>query len=113
MEVLSHGDISISEGDPLQLHCLAKGNPSPLYDWTHPSRGPHFSQSSAFIINSTTTLDGGEYICSASNNMGTVTHRFLVNVQGRLTYLKTLKARANLFHRLFLKTVAYFLLSCF
>lgn len=83
MEVLSHGPISISEGDPLQLHCPAKGNPSPLYNWTHPSHGPHFSQSSVFIIDSTTTLDGGEYICSASNHLGTVTLRFLVNVQGK------------------------------
>ncbi|KAM9363758.1 vascular cell adhesion protein 1-like [Symphorus nematophorus] len=77
----SPSQITIKEGDPLQLNCVAVGNPSPSYAWTVPF--PRALPSGGVLtIDSVSLLDGGQYTCTVSNNMGTLTAKFNVVVQG-------------------------------
>ncbi|XP_075947700.1 vascular cell adhesion protein 1-like [Anarhichas minor] len=73
--------ITVTEGKPLQLSCSTVGNPSPSYTWTLPSESTSTSNSSNITINSATLADEGNYICSVSNSVGTVTVEFNVDVQ--------------------------------
>ncbi|KAM9363759.1 vascular cell adhesion protein 1-like [Symphorus nematophorus] len=77
----SPSQITIKEGDPLQLNCVAVGNPSLSYAWTVPF--PRALPSGGVLtIDSVSLLDGGQYTCTVSNNMGTLTAKFNVVVQG-------------------------------
>ncbi|XP_034739755.1 uncharacterized protein LOC117951886 [Etheostoma cragini] len=72
--------ITVAEGDPLQLNCLAVGNPSPTYTWT--SDNPFYSNGSVLNIHSVTSEHKGQYNCSVSNHVGTLTVTFNVDVEG-------------------------------
>ncbi|KAF1394737.1 hypothetical protein PFLUV_G00004260 [Perca fluviatilis] len=77
--------INVTEGDPVQLNCSAVGNPSPSYNWTLPLVAKERSSlriGSALSIDSVTSEDEGQYTCSVSNDVGTVTVMFDVHVQG-------------------------------
>ncbi|XP_037621009.1 vascular cell adhesion protein 1-like isoform X2 [Sebastes umbrosus] len=78
----SHPDpITVTEGKPLQLSCSAEGNPTPSYTWMLPSAHLSPLDGSVLTINSVTSSDEGQYICSVSNSVGTVTVKFNVVVQ--------------------------------
>ncbi|KAA8595273.1 hypothetical protein FQN60_012408, partial [Etheostoma spectabile] len=78
------GRITVTEGYPLQLNCSAVGNPSPSYTWMLPSANISSSSpnGSVLSINSVTSEDEGWYVCSVSNDVGTVTVTFDVLVTG-------------------------------
>ncbi|KAM9363588.1 vascular cell adhesion protein 1-like [Symphorus nematophorus] len=77
----SPSQITIKEGDPLQLNCSAVGNPSLSYNWTVPF--PRALPSGGVLtIDSVSLLDGGQHKCTVSNNMGNVTAKFNVLVEG-------------------------------
>lgn len=82
VDPLSSEVLFLSAGDPLHLSCWAKGNPTPTYHWKHPSHVPPHRHSGDFIINSTTSSDGGQYTCFVSNSVGNVTITFQVQVKG-------------------------------
>ncbi|XP_070684260.1 vascular cell adhesion protein 1-like [Pempheris klunzingeri] len=83
LEASSHLDqITITEGDPLQLNCSAVGNPGPSYTWTSLSATLSPSNGSVLTISSVTSADEGPYTCSVTNDVGTVTVDFKVVVQG-------------------------------
>ncbi|KAM6942151.1 cell adhesion molecule CEACAM16-like [Lycodopsis pacificus] len=75
----------VVKGDPLELSCLAVGNPSPSYTWTLPPQSTSNSNSSILTINSATFADEGKYTCSVSNGIGNVTAEFDVVVRLELT----------------------------
>ncbi|XP_019964224.2 cell adhesion molecule 3-like [Paralichthys olivaceus] len=78
----SHPDVIwITKGDSLQLNCSAVGNPSPSYTWTVLPAGVPPSNRSVLTIQSVASGHGGEYSCSASNDMGTSTVMFSVAVK--------------------------------
>ncbi|CAB1454994.1 unnamed protein product [Pleuronectes platessa] len=58
--------ITLTEGDPLELNCTAEGNPSP---------------SSVLSIQSVASEHEGQYTCSVSNDVGTDTVTFRVDVK--------------------------------
>ncbi|XP_032419215.1 vascular cell adhesion protein 1-like isoform X1 [Xiphophorus hellerii] len=72
--------ISIIRGEPLHLTCLAEGNPKPRYNWTLPSNRGHISVTD-LKIDSVDFQDGGQYVCTASNIVNSVSVRFDVTVQ--------------------------------
>ncbi|XP_076583646.1 vascular cell adhesion protein 1-like isoform X4 [Chaetodon auriga] len=79
----SHLDpVTITEGSSLHLNCSAGGNPSPSYTWTLPSASSPLSGDSVFTIKHVKTADAGQYTCSVTNPVGTVTMKFTVAVQG-------------------------------
>ncbi|TDH15792.1 hypothetical protein EPR50_G00012660 [Perca flavescens] len=75
----SHSNITVAEGNSLQLNCSAVGNPSPMYTWTSDIRS--YSSGSVLTIDSVTSEDKGLYTCSVSNRVGTVTVTFNVDVK--------------------------------
>ncbi|KAF1394735.1 hypothetical protein PFLUV_G00004240 [Perca fluviatilis] len=79
----SHSNITVAEGNSLQLNCSTVGNPSPMYTWTSPIRS--YPNGSVLTIDSVTSEDKGQYTCSVSNRMGTVTVTF--NVDVKVSYL--------------------------
>lgn len=76
--------ITVTEGEQLELNCSAVGNPTPSYVWTHPASANTFSNTSLYSIKSATFGNEGQYNCTASNSMGTVTVNFNVHVKGEL-----------------------------
>ncbi|XP_014881498.1 vascular cell adhesion protein 1-like [Poecilia latipinna] len=72
--------ISITRGEPLHLTCLAEGNPKPQYSWTLPSNKGHRSGTD-LKIDSDDVQDGGQYVCTVSNNVNSVIVTFNVTVQ--------------------------------
>uniref|UniRef100_A0A674NKC4 Ig-like domain-containing protein n=1 Tax=Takifugu rubripes TaxID=31033 RepID=A0A674NKC4_TAKRU len=76
--------ITVTEGEQLELNCLAVGKPTPSYVWTHPTSANIFSSTSVYSIKSVTFGNEGQYNCTASNIMGTVTVNFSVHVKGEL-----------------------------
>ncbi|XP_014329699.2 vascular cell adhesion protein 1-like [Xiphophorus maculatus] len=72
--------ISIIRGEPLHLTCLAEGNPKPWYNWTLPPNRGHSSVTD-LKIDSVDFQDGGQYVCTASNIVNSVSVRFDVTVQ--------------------------------
>uniref|UniRef100_A0A674MFI8 Ig-like domain-containing protein n=1 Tax=Takifugu rubripes TaxID=31033 RepID=A0A674MFI8_TAKRU len=69
--------ITVTEGEQLELNCLAVGKPTPSYVWTHPTSANIFSSTSVYSIKSVTFGNEGQYNCTASNIMGTVTVNFI------------------------------------
>lgn len=76
--------ITVTEGEQLELNCSAVGNPTPSYTWTHSDSANTFSNTSVYSIKSVTFENEGQYNCTASNSMGTVTVNFSVHVKGEL-----------------------------
>ncbi|KAL3996798.1 contactin 4 [Sarotherodon galilaeus] len=72
--------ITITEGDTLNLNCSSVGNPSPSYTWTLPTNSPSYS-GSVLTIKSVSFEHKGQYICTVSNTVGTVTKEFNIDVQ--------------------------------
>ncbi|XP_025764051.1 carcinoembryonic antigen-related cell adhesion molecule 20 isoform X2 [Oreochromis niloticus] len=72
--------ITITEGDTLHLNCSSVGNPSPSYTWTLPTNSPSYS-GSVLTIKSVGFEHEGQYICTVSNTVGTVTKEFNIDVQ--------------------------------
>ena len=60
---------TLNRGEMLTLNCTADGNPAPIITWTRLSSGN--------IVNMPLTVTGeeyeGDYRCTASNSIGTVT----------------------------------------
>nr|XP_020478396.1 cell adhesion molecule 1-like isoform X3 [Monopterus albus] len=74
--------ITVKKGDPLQLNCSAVGNPRPSYTWMLPLAQPSSFSDSVLTIDSVTSVNQGQYNCTVSNSVGTITVHFNVDVQG-------------------------------
>ena len=81
MVVASRPDpISITEGETVQLNCTAYSNPSPVYHWI----GPHnatVGNDSVLTIHVADFEHEGQYVCDASNDQGSATIKFNVDVR--------------------------------
>ena len=65
--------LSLKIGDPLNISCVAKGNPAPNVTWLYNNTGkavsPTSTNSQQLIINSIEEKDFGFYTCIASNKL--------------------------------------------
>uniref|UniRef100_T1JKS2 Ig-like domain-containing protein n=1 Tax=Strigamia maritima TaxID=126957 RepID=T1JKS2_STRMM len=91
----------IEAGTPVSLHCAASGNPTAEISWTLDGSsipvnrrfhiGAFVSVSSDVIsyinISTSRVEDGGQYSCTAVNDLGKTTHSARLNVRG-LPYIR-------------------------
>uniref|UniRef100_A0A3B3CIP2 Ig-like domain-containing protein n=1 Tax=Oryzias melastigma TaxID=30732 RepID=A0A3B3CIP2_ORYME len=74
--------ISIYEGETLQLNCSSGANPDPSYTWILPfTDSPHGS--SVLTVKSVGSEHKGQYNCTVSNSVKTVSMVFEVDVRGK------------------------------
>ncbi|RVE75928.1 hypothetical protein OJAV_G00003610 [Oryzias javanicus] len=73
--------ITVEERGTLRLNCSAVGNPNPSYTWTLPFRGPDINYSVLTITHASSQHEG-QYKCTVSNSVKTVSVLFDVKVQG-------------------------------
>ena len=81
------GDNTYPHGSQLQLHCLSEGGPQLEYSW---SRTNTFSNDTTtntnnLTISNVTTLDGGNYTCTVTNDAGSSSNT--VTVYGELLHI--------------------------
>ncbi|XP_047434311.1 immunoglobulin superfamily member 10-like [Mugil cephalus] len=79
--VSANENIQIKQGDTLSLNCSSEGNPSPSYSWKLPDGRASSSSDSVLIIQSVGSDQGGNYVCTISNKVGTDTVNYSVDVQ--------------------------------
>ena len=84
------GDNTYPHGSQLQLHCSSKGGPQLEYSW---SRTNAFSNNTTtntnnLTISNVTTLDGGNYTCTVTNDAGSSSNT--VTVYGELLHITCL-----------------------
>ena len=82
--VVIMGDNTYDNGDQLELHCSSEGGPDFKYSW---NRTNLFSvttttNTSTLTISNLTTVDGGDYTCTATNDNGTSMNT--ITVYGKL-----------------------------
>ncbi|XP_065901652.1 uncharacterized protein [Dysidea avara] len=80
--VVIMGDNIYDNGDQLELHCSSEGGPDFKYSW---NRTNLFSvttttNTSTLTISNLTTVDGGNYTCTATNDNGTSMNTITVYV---------------------------------
>jgi len=74
------GENRYSQGSQLQLHCSSEGGPQLEYSW---SRGNTFSNNTTtntnnLTVSNVTTLDGGNYTCTVTNDAGSSNNTVIV-----------------------------------
>ncbi|XP_048104800.1 carcinoembryonic antigen-related cell adhesion molecule 5-like isoform X2 [Alosa alosa] len=92
-------DVSLTEGDRLELNCTADANPSPTYEWRRDNKTLEniSSSSSTLLIESVEMDSAGVYECIVSNTQGKVSVKMTVAVwRNYLTWIAILVAIAIL-----------------
>ncbi|XP_034234598.1 hemicentin-1-like isoform X2 [Thrips palmi] len=81
-------ELVVNVGDVVRLPCTASGEPTPEYVWTHNYEFMDYNDhifpsitSDGLVITSVVVNDGGEYLCSAINDVGTDNKTITVTVQ--------------------------------
>jgi len=82
-----NGDNRYPHGSQLQLYCLSEGGPQLEYNW---SKANTFSNNTTtntnnLTISNVTTLDGGNYTCTVTNDAGSSSNT--VTVYGKLDHI--------------------------
>lgn len=62
-------NITVNEGNPIDLKCNATGYPSPIITWKKDGQELH-SRSSILHIANSSKSDSGAYVCIADNDVG-------------------------------------------
>ncbi|XP_076144804.1 vascular cell adhesion protein 1-like [Alosa pseudoharengus] len=91
-------DVSLTEGDRLELNCTADANPSPTYEWRHDNKTLENNNSSSTLLIESVEMDSaGVYKCIVSNTQGDVSVKMTVAVwRNYLTWIAILVAIAIL-----------------
>ena len=63
-------NVTVTDGDTLDLICLAEANPSPTYHWTHNNVTVEDENNTTLIIEAIHYDKGGVYRCIARNIRG-------------------------------------------
>lgn len=87
VESCSSEDVTIQAGKPIQMSCMASGNPPPTITWRHNGQLISSEDSHYYIpapgflyISSAVESDCGFYTCSIINDFGNVSRCFYLNV---------------------------------
>ncbi|KAG7485663.1 vascular cell adhesion 1-like [Solea senegalensis] len=76
--------ITVTQGDTLQMNCTAEGNPHPSYSWRFLPASLPLSNNSVLTIKSAAFAHQGNYTCSVSNGVGTLDVNFNVVVKANI-----------------------------
>ena len=81
------GDNTYPHGSQLQLHCSSEGGPQLEYSWsrTNTFSNDTTTNTNTLTISSVTTLDGGNYTCTVTNDAGSSSNAF--TVYGKLLHI--------------------------
>ncbi|MBN3279222.1 MALT1 protein, partial [Polyodon spathula] len=60
--------LTLGEGDPLSLECVAEGNPPPQYQWYRNKQPLPQAHRACLQISAVTTVDRGQYSCRVYNS---------------------------------------------
>uniref|UniRef100_A0A8C9YGI2 Heparan sulfate proteoglycan 2 n=1 Tax=Sander lucioperca TaxID=283035 RepID=A0A8C9YGI2_SANLU len=74
----------VQEGQSLELNCFAPGNPPPQVTWTKAGgqlSSNHRMVNNSLVLPTVGRQDSGEYICTATNNMGTTEVTIMLDVE--------------------------------
>lgn len=72
----------VIEGGDVSLNCTAEGNPEPEVEWRFQNQSKLSGKGQAMLTISTVSFDdGGEYTCTATNDLGSVTKTVLLTVE--------------------------------
>ncbi|VDK28060.1 unnamed protein product [Gongylonema pulchrum] len=85
---LSLTDVTIQEGEELELKCIVTGNPTPLIRWTHngleilPDDRSIFTvhEDGTLVLKITEGIKEGLYICEATNGIGSAKTQCFVRI---------------------------------
>ncbi|XP_069039964.1 basement membrane-specific heparan sulfate proteoglycan core protein isoform X5 [Lepisosteus oculatus] len=76
--------VIVVEGDTTTLHCTATGHPPPTITWSKlraPLPWQHKVVNNSLILPNVGRQDSGQYICNATNTMGTAEITIIVDVE--------------------------------
>jgi len=84
------GDNRYPHGSQLQLYCLSEGGPQLEYSWIRANTFANdtITNTNNVTISNVTTLDGGNYTCTVTNDAGSSSNT--VTVYGELHYISYL-----------------------
>ena len=77
------GNSAYPHGSKLQLHCSSEGGPQLEYSWSSPNSS--YTNTNNLTISNVTTLDGGNYTCTVTNDAGSSSNT--VTVYGELVHI--------------------------
>ena len=77
------GNTTYPHGSQLQLKCLSEGGPQLEYSWSSPNSS--YTTINNLTISNVTTLDGGNYTCTVTNDAGSSSNT--VTVYGELVHI--------------------------
>ena len=77
------GNNTYPHGSQLQLHCSSEGGPQLEYSWSSPNSS--YTTTNNLTISNVTTLDGGNYTCTVTNDAGSSSNT--VTVYGELVHI--------------------------
>jgi len=82
------GNNTYPHGSQLQLHCSSDGGPQLEYSWsrTNTLSNDTTTNTNNLCISNVTTLDGGNYTCTVTNDAGSSSNT--VTVYGKLVHIK-------------------------
>ena len=77
------GNNTYPHGSKLQLHCSSEGGPRLEYSWSNPNSS--YTATNNLTISNVSTLDGGNYTCTVTNDAGSSSNT--VTVYGELAHI--------------------------
>ena len=77
------GNSTYPHGNQLQLRCSSEGGPQLEYSWSSPNSS--YTATNNLTISNVTTLDGGNYTCTVTNDAGSSSKT--VTVYGELVHI--------------------------
>ena len=103
---------SVSIGDEVTLQCVAEGPPEPVLTWMGPNRtiiSDGVTTGGNLRIYDVAQSDAGEYVCTATNDIGSVTASATITVNGEWTFYSVQTDRRECLHGPVCMTVSYVL----
>ena len=79
------GDDTYSNGSLLQLHCISDGGPNLEYSWSR-TNPLSTTNTNNLTISNVTTIDGGNYTCTVTNDAGSSNNTITVYSELRSSY---------------------------
>jgi len=78
------GDTMYPQETQLELNCLSEGGPDLEYSWSR-TNTLFSSNTSTLTVSNLTTVDGGNYTCTVSNDAGTSSTTVTVSSELKVT----------------------------